>query len=94
MMIVGIVLQNIALHSLIVKEITDAHQSSMIQSWAEAFGILLGSLILLKLTSQDFARKVGLKEPISTPQTVIVSFCIAILIPLLFIHLRFKERIL
>jgi hypothetical protein len=33
-MMVGMVLQNIALHSLIVKEITDSHKSSMIQSWS------------------------------------------------------------
>jgi hypothetical protein len=33
-MMVGMVLQNIALHSLIIKEITDAHESSMIQSWS------------------------------------------------------------
>jgi hypothetical protein len=45
------VVQNIALHSLIVKEITDAHESSMIQSFAETAGILFGGLVLLKMTS-------------------------------------------
>ena len=59
-MIFGMVLQNIALHSLIVKEITDSHKSSMIQSWSEVFGILVGGLILLKFTSHDFATKIGL----------------------------------
>jgi hypothetical protein len=46
------VIQNIALHSLIVKEITDAHSSSMIESFATAAGSLFGGLVLLKLTSQ------------------------------------------
>ena len=59
-MMIGMVLQNIALHSLIVKEITDANKSSMIQSWSEVFGSLVGALILLKLTSHDFANKIGL----------------------------------
>lgn len=93
-MMIGMVLQNIALHSLIVKEITDAHKSSMIQSWSEVFGILVGALLLLKLTSIDFARSINLDEPITTPKVVFISFCIFILIPLLLIHLRFKERIL
>ena len=93
-MMIGMVLQNIALHSLIVKEITDAHKSSMIQSWSEVFGILVGGLILLKLTSHDFATKIGLEQPITNPQVVITFFCAMILIPLLLIHLKFKERIL
>jgi hypothetical protein len=59
-MMTGMVLQNIALHSLIVKEITCATQSSLIQSFAEVLGILVGALILLKLTSQDFASLIGL----------------------------------
>ena len=89
-MMIGMVLQNIALHSLIVKEITDAHKSSMIQSWSEVFGILVGGLLLLKLTSQDFADIIGLEKPITTPKVVITVFCIFILIPLLMIHLKFK----
>mgnify|MGYP007069291717 FL=1 len=54
------VLQNIALHSLIVKEIPCPSKSSLIQSFAEVVGILVGGLILLKLTSLDFAISVGL----------------------------------
>lgn len=90
LMMVGMVLQNIALHSLIVKEITNAHESSMIQSWSEVFGILVGALILLKFTSRDFAESIGLTEPISSPQVVITIFCVVILIPLFIIHLKFE----
>lgn len=94
LMMVGMVLQNIALHSLIVKEISNAHESSMIQSWSEVFGILVGALILLKFTSPDFAASIGLSEPITSPQVVMVSFCVIILIPLGVIHFKFKERVL
>ena len=59
-MMIGMVLQNIALHSLIVKEIPCPSKSSLIQSFAEVVGILVGGLILLKLTSLDFAISVGL----------------------------------
>lgn len=90
LMMVGMVLQNIALHSLIVKEITNAHESSMIQSWSEVLGILVGALILLKFTSRDFAESIGLTEPISSPQVVITIFCVVILIPLFIIHLKFE----
>lgn len=90
LMMVGMVLQNIALHSLIVKEITNAHESSMIQSWSEVFGILVGALILLKFTSRDFAESISLTEPISSPQLVITIFCVVILIPLFIIHLQFE----
>ncbi len=48
---IWMVVQNIALHSLIVKEIPSPHESSLIQSFAEVLGILLGGLLLLKLTS-------------------------------------------
>ena len=66
----------------------------MIQSWSEVFGILVGGLILLKLTSQDFADLIGLAEPITTPRVVFTCFCIIILIPLLLIHFKFHEKIL
>lgn len=66
----------------------------MIQSWSEVFGILVGAMILLKFTSLDFAHSIGLTEPITTPQVVMVSFCIIILIPLSLIHFRFRERTL
>lgn len=62
----------------------------MIQSWSEVFGILVGALILLKFTSIDFAKTIGLEEPITTPQVVITTFCIIILIPLTIIHFKFK----
>lgn len=48
---IWMVVQNIALHSLIVKEIPDPHRSSLIQSFAEVLGILFGGLVMLKLTS-------------------------------------------
>ena len=49
---------------------------------------------MLKLTSHEFAETIGLAGPITTPRVVMTCFCILILIPLLVIHLKFKERVL
>jgi hypothetical protein len=89
-MTTGLLLQNIALSSLIVKEITCANKSSMIQSFAEALGILIGGLILLKFTSIDFAYKIGLKSPITTIKIVLFYFGCFILAPMPLIHFKFK----
>jgi len=89
-MTTGMLLQNIALHSLIVKEITCANKSSMIQSFAEVFGILIGGLVLLKFTSIDFAHKIGLESPITTIKIVLFYFGCFILAPLPIIHFQFK----
>jgi len=66
----------------------------MIQSFAEVLGILFGGLILLKLTSKDFAQKIALAEPIALPKTVLIGFCCIILVPLAAIHCKFKEKVL
>ncbi len=57
-------------------------------------GILLGGLLLLKLTSKDFASSVGLSSAITTPQVILMVFSFLVIIPILYIHFRFKETIL
>lgn len=88
----GLVLQNIALHALVVKEAASAQEASTIQSFAEVLGVLVGGLALLKLSSQEFARKVGLGAPLALPSTVLLGFGGLLLGPLAVVHLRFRER--
>jgi hypothetical protein len=91
---IGMVVQNIALHSLIIKEITSPHESSMIQAFAEVLGHLFAGFLLLKLTSHEFSKSIGLQKPITTPQVIIISFAIVIFVPILLIHFFFKEKVL
>jgi len=53
-------IQDISLDSLSIKETRSPERASMIQSIAQPFGTVIGSLFLLKLTSTEFAGKIGL----------------------------------
>lgn len=55
-----ITIQDISLDSLAIKEIKSPEQASIVQSVAYSFGTVVGSLILLKFTSLEFAHKIGL----------------------------------
>ena len=88
------VFQNIALHSLIVKEIPSANESSLIQCFAEVAGTLLGGLLLLKLTSLEFAKQIGLKAAITTPHFILVVFVLILSLPVVAVHSKFREKVL
>mgnify|MGYP000880719605 FL=1 len=51
---------DIAAHAAMVKELKSKSQTSMIIGYSQLVGILMGALLLLKLTSIEFARSVGL----------------------------------
>ena len=57
-------------------------------------GTLIGSILILKLTSATFAHKIGLLEPITTPFVVLFVFGVLILIPTIVLHFKFNETIL
>lgn len=88
------VIQNIALHSLIIKEIPCANESSLIQCFAEVAGVLLGGLLLLKLTSLEFAQQIGLKSPIASPHFILIVLVLVLSVPVVMIHFKFKEKVL
>lgn len=88
------VIQNIALHSLIIKEIPCASESSLIQCFAEVAGTLLGGLLLLKLSSLEFAQQIGLRSAIASPQFILLVFVLILSVPVVAIHFIFKEKVL
>lgn len=88
------VIQNIALHSLIIKEIPEPNESSLIQCFAEIAGVLFGGLLLLKLTSLEFAKQIGLNTPITTPHFILIMLVLVICLPVIAFHFKFKEKVL
>lgn len=59
------------------------------QAACQSTGVILGGLILLKATSQEFAIKIGRTEPIATMQQLMIGVSLFLLIPGILIHLRF-----
>jgi hypothetical protein len=55
-----VIVQDISLDSLSIKEIRCPEKTSIVQSVAQNFGKVAGSLLLLKFTSSEFAGKIGL----------------------------------
>lgn len=64
---------------------------SIIQAGCQSIGNVTGGLVLLKFTSEEFAKKIGMDHPISTLQTVLIGFSILVLLPTVLIHLYFRE---
>jgi hypothetical protein len=86
----GMALLDIAAHAVMVKELKSKSQTSIIISYSQLVGILVGGLILLKLTSAQFAHSVGLAHPITTPQLLILVFGLMLVLPVLYLHFRFS----
>lgn len=66
----------------------------MIQSIAQPFGTVIGSLVLLKLTSNEFAGKIGLDQAITTPTMIIRVISTGLIITAILMHLLFRETAL
>ena len=65
---------------------------ALLQGVMQAIGFILGGLILLKLTSLEFAKGIGRNEAIMAPSLILRYFSFLILIPSFFIHLKYQER--
>lgn len=63
----------------------------MIQSISQPLGTVIGSLVLLKFTSLEFASKIGLESAISTPTVIIRCISLLLIITAIMMHLFFKE---
>lgn len=53
--------------------------------------MVIGSLLLLKLTSPDFATKIGLEEAVTSPSVLIKCIAGVLVLTCLGMHLKFKE---
>lgn len=84
-------LQDIALDGLSIKEMKSRSRMSTYQNVFQSTGIVLGSLGLLKLTSMDFAKSIGLNAPISNLRVVLIGIAIMLLIPSVLIHFLYEE---
>ena len=83
--------QDISLDSLSMKELRSPEVASQIQSIAASFGIVIGSLLLLKLTSVEFAHKLGMEAAVTHPGTVMRGLSALLMLGALAMHLFFKE---
>ena len=78
-------LLDIATHALMVKQLGSIGHASIILSYGQTIGIIIGTMLILKLTSQDFAFSIGLDSPITSPQVIITTFAIFFLALALYI---------
>ena len=78
-------LLDIATHALMVKQLGSIGHASIILSYGQTIGIIIGTMLILKLTSQDFASSIGLDSPITSPQVIITVFAIFFLALALYI---------
>jgi hypothetical protein len=62
----------------------------MIQSIAQPFGTVIGSLLLLKLTSAEFAYKIGLEEAITSPTVIIRFISTGLILTAILMHFKFR----
>lgn len=62
----------------------------MIQSVAQPFGTVIGSLLLLKLTSTEFAFKIGLNEAITSPTVIIRVISAGLILTAILMHIKFR----
>ena len=65
--------------------------ASQLQSIAASFGTVLGSLLLLKLTSREFAHKLGMEEAFTSPSVVMRVLSITYVATVLVMHFIFTE---
>lgn len=64
---------------------------STIQSACQTSGAVLGALAMLKFTSTEFAKSIGLTAPIMSIQTFYIIVVFTFLIPIIIVHFRFQE---
>ncbi len=66
----------------------------MISTIANTFGTVFGSLLLLKLTSKEFAFKLGLEHSITSVSSILIFLSLMTLTTAIVVHFNFKETIL
>jgi len=88
------VLLDVSTHALMVKELNSVAKSSIILCFAQTAGGVFSGLIILKLTSKEFAEILGLENAISSPKVIIICFALFNIIPLLYMNFRLKETVL
>ena len=81
---------DIAAHAIMLKELKSKSHTSIIMGYSQIAGGLIGSVLVLKLTSPTFAYSVGLLNPITTPFVVLFIFGLAVIIPSVVLHFKFK----
>lgn len=91
---VGMAFLDISVHAAMIKELGSAAQASIILCYAQNVGNIIGSLFMLKLTSQEFAQSIGLSSPVTTPQVFLMIYAVFLLVPAVLVHFKFKERVL
>jgi hypothetical protein len=87
-------LLDISAHAIILKELKSKSHTSIIMGYSQTAGGLIGSVLLLKLTSSTFANSVGLAQPITSPTVVLASFGVIIIVISLLWHFLFTETVL
>lgn len=80
---------DIAAHAAMIKELKSKSHTSIIIGYSQTAGILMGGLLLLKLTSSEFSNSIGLAHPITTSQVVLLIFGILIMLPAIYLHCWF-----
>lgn len=90
----GMAFLDISTHASMVKELKSPAQASIILCYGQTVGGLLGGLLMMKLTSLEFASSIGLTKPITTPQTLLAVYSVALFVPIMIVHFYFKERTL
>lgn len=87
----GLSFQDIAMDGLCLKELKSASQMSMIQGASQSTGNITGSLLVLKLTSEQFSNSIGLSSPITDIKTIMIVLSILMIIPTIIIHFKFVQ---
>ena len=87
-------LLDISTHALMVKQLGSIGHASIILAYGQTVGIIIGTMIILKFTSQEFATSIGLDSPITNPQVIITIFAALFIIPALYIQFCFTEKVL
>lgn len=80
---------DIAAHAAMIKELRSKSHTSIIIGYSQTAGIVIGGLLLLKLTSSEFSNSIGLAHPITTPQIVLFFFGVGTLLPAIYLHFWF-----
>lgn len=83
-------INNLSLNAMAIKELRLPEMTGLIQGVSQTVGFFIGSLLLLKATSLEFAEFIGLSRPITTPPVIIRTVCVLIALTVLFIHLKYK----
>lgn len=89
--ITSLVVQDISLDALTLKEINKAETASYVQTAGLTIGEMVGSLFFIKLISRDFAiRRFGMENRIMSPSTFIIIIAIVMFVLAVYFHFSYK----